>query len=186
MQLANQEAQRLNHEFIGTEHILLGLVKDGNSVAAAVLKGLDVKLGKVRHEVEKRVAKGPDRVEMGRLPMTPRGKKVIEYAIEEAKAIGHNYVSTEHILLGLLRESEGIAAMVLTDLGVKLEEAREEVFLLLGKATLSATSGAQVRRISDDLESYETWVSAAITTSRQFRFSATVEVHSEEPQEGLA
>ena len=127
MALANQEAQRFNHEYIGTEHILLGLVKEGSGVGANVLKNLDVDLRKVRLEVEKLVKSGPDMVTMGKLPQTPRAKKVIEYAIEEARNLNHNYVGTEHLLLGLLREHDGVAAQVLMNLGLKLEEVREEV-----------------------------------------------------------
>jgi ATP-dependent Clp protease ATP-binding subunit ClpC len=132
MALANQEAQRFNHEWIGTEHILLGLVKEGSGVGATVLKNLDVDIKKLRLEVEKLVKSGPDMVTMGKLPQTPRAKKVIEYAIEEARALNHNYVGTEHILLGLLRENEGIAAQVLMNLGLKLEDVRQEVLNLLG------------------------------------------------------
>ena len=132
MALANQEAQRFNHEYIGTEHILLGLVKEGSGVGANVLKNLDVDLRKVRLEVEKLVKSGPDMVTMGKLPQTPRAKKVIEYAIEEARSLNHNYVGTEHLLLGLLRENDGVAAQVLMNIGLKLDEVREEVLNLLG------------------------------------------------------
>ena len=137
MALANQEAQRFNHEYIGTEHILLGLVKEGSGVGANVLKNLDVDLRKVRLEVEKLVKSGPDMVTMGKLPQTPRAKKVIEYAIEEARNLNHNYVGTEHLLLGLLREHDGVAAQVLMNLNLKLEEVREEVLNLLGAGTES-------------------------------------------------
>ncbi len=132
MQLANQEAQRFNHEYIGTEHILLGLVKEGSGVAANVLKNLDVDLRKIRLEVEKLVQSGPEMVTIGKLPQTPRAKKVIEYSMEEARNLNHNYVGTEHILLGLLREQEGVAAQVLMNLGLKLDDVREEVLNLLG------------------------------------------------------
>src|SRR6516225_6358924 len=132
MQLANQEAQRFNHEYIGTEHILLGLVKEGTGVAANVLKNLDIDLRKIRMEVEKIVQAGPDMVTMGKLPQTPRAKKVIEYSIEEARDLNHNYVGTEHLLLGLLREQEGVAAQVLMNLGLSLDHVREEVLNLLG------------------------------------------------------
>jgi ATP-dependent Clp protease ATP-binding subunit ClpC len=132
MALANQEAQRFNHEYIGTEHILLGLVKEGSGVGANVLKNLGVDLRKVRLEVEKLVKSGPEMVTMGKLPQTPRAKRVIEYAIEEARNLNHNYVGTEHLLLGLLREQDGVAAQVLMNLGLKLEDVREEVLNLLG------------------------------------------------------
>jgi ATP-dependent Clp protease ATP-binding subunit ClpC len=133
MQLANQEAQRFNHEYIGTEHILLGLIKEGSGVAANVLKNLDVDVRKIRLEVEKVVQSGPDAIHMGRLPQTPRAKKVIEYAIEEAHKLKHNYVGTEHLLLGLIREEEGVASQVLMNLGLRLETVREEVLNLLGR-----------------------------------------------------
>jgi len=143
MQLANQEAQRFNHEYIGTEHILLGLVKEGSGVAANVLKNLDVDLRKIRMEVEKIVQAGPDMVTMGKLPHTPRAKKVIEYAIEEARNLNHNYVGTEHLLLGLLREQEGVAAQVLMNLNLKLDEVREEVLNLLGHGMDSGDAGGE-------------------------------------------
>src|ERR1700757_4127908 len=141
MQFANQEAQRFNHEYIGTEHILLGLVKEGSGVAANVLKNLDIDLRKIRLEVEKIVQSGPDMVTMGKLPQTPRAKKVIEYSIEEARNLNHNYVGTEHLLLGLLREQEGVAAQVLMNLGLKLEDVREEVLNLLGHNMATEESG---------------------------------------------
>src|ERR1700760_3324399 len=132
MQLANQEAQRFNHEYVGTEHVLLGLIKEGSGVGANVLKNMDVDLRKIRNEIEKIVQAGPEMVTMGKLPQTPRAKKVIEYAIEEARNLNHNYVGTEHLLLGLLREHDGVAAQVLMNLNLKLEEVREEVLNLLG------------------------------------------------------
>jgi ATP-dependent Clp protease ATP-binding subunit ClpC len=143
MQLANQEAQRFNHEYVGTEHVLLGLVKEGSGVAANVLKNLDVDLRKIRVEVEKIVQAGPDMVTMGKLPQTPRAKKVIEYAIEEARNLNHNYVGTEHLLLGLLREQEGVAAQVLMNLNLKLEEVREEVLNLLGHGMDAGGEGGE-------------------------------------------
>src|SRR5881275_2386104 len=133
MQLANQEAQRFNHEYIGTEHILLGLVKEGSGVAANVLKNLDVDLRKIRLEVQKIVQTGPgsEMVTMGKLPQTPRAKKVIEYSIEEARNLNHNYVGTEHLLLGLLREQEGVAAQVLMNLGLSAERVRRATCALI-------------------------------------------------------
>jgi ATP-dependent Clp protease ATP-binding subunit ClpC len=132
MGLARQEAQRFGHDYIGTEHILLGLVQEGSGVAAQVLKNLDVEMKKIRLEVEKIVKNGTNTVTMGQLPFTPRAKKVLELALEEAQNLGHNYIGTEHLLLGLIRENEGIAAQVLMNLNVKLEEVREEVLELLG------------------------------------------------------
>jgi len=132
MSFARQEAERLNHDYIGTEHILLGLVKEGSGVAANVLENLDVDLEKVRLEVEKLVKPSPDVIQMGNLPFTPRAKKVLEYAMDEARALDHNYVGTEHLLLGLLREQEGLAATVLMNLHLKLEDVRNEVMEFLG------------------------------------------------------
>ncbi|MFZ4576208.1 MAG: Clp protease N-terminal domain-containing protein, partial [Phycisphaerales bacterium] len=153
MALANQEAQRLNHEYIGTEHILLGLVKEGSGVGANVLKNLEVDLRKVRLEVEKLVKAGPEMVTMGKLPQTPRAKKVIEYAIEEARNLNHNYVGTEHLLLGLLREHDGVAAQVLMNLGLKLEEVREEVLNLLGAGNEQGESPSSAGSSTGDLAS---------------------------------
>jgi ATP-dependent Clp protease ATP-binding subunit ClpA len=132
MQLAQNEARRLNHEYVGTEHILLGLAGEATGVATNVLKNLDIDLHKIRMEVEKIVCPGPDTLGTGRLPNTPRAKKIIEFALDEAKNLDHSYVGTEHLLLGTLREQEGIACQVLTALGVKLEEVREEVLRLIG------------------------------------------------------
>ncbi len=131
--LARQEAERLGHEFIGTEHILLGLVKEGSGVAANVLEILNVDLEKVRLEVEKYVTPtGETKSFSTSLPFTPKAKKVLELAMEEARNLDHNYIGTEHLLLGLLRESEGMAAQVLLNLDVSLEDVRAEVMELLG------------------------------------------------------
>jgi ATP-dependent Clp protease ATP-binding subunit ClpA len=131
MQLANQEAQRFNHEYIGTEHILLGLVKDGLGIAANVLSNMDIDLRTVRMEVERIVEPGPDTVTMGKLPLSPKAKQVVEYSYEEARNFHHNCVGTEHLLLGLLREKEGVAAQLLMNLGLHLEEVQGHVYLLL-------------------------------------------------------
>jgi len=138
MALANQEAQRFNHEYVGTEHILLGLVKEGSGVGATVLKNLDVDIKKLRLEIEKLVKSGPDMVTMGKLPQTPRAKKVIEYAIEEARALNHNYVGTEHILLGLVKEGSGVGANVLD---VDLRKVRLEVEKLVKSGPETVTMG---------------------------------------------
>ena len=103
MNLARQEAQRFNHEYLGTEHVLLGLVQEGSGVAANVLKNMGIDLNKIRMEVEKIVKTGPSMVTMGQLPFTPRAKKVLELSMEEAGTIGHNYIGTEHLLLGLIQ-----------------------------------------------------------------------------------
>lgn len=142
MQLANQEAQRYNHEYIGTEHILLGLIKEGSGVAANVLKNLDIDLPAVRVEVERIVRAVPtdaDKLLPGKLPQTPDAKKVVEYAIAEARDLAHNYVGTEHVLLGLLRQEEGVAAQVIMNLGLTLDMVREEVRELLGPSQPAPT-----------------------------------------------
>lgn len=132
MQLANQHAQRMNLDYIGTEHILLGLIEVGDGLASVVLKNFDVYLGRVRLEVEKLVKSGPEMITIGKLPQTPCAKKVIEYSIEEARGLNHNYIGTEHILLGLLRDGEGVASQVLMNLGVKIGDVRAEVLNVLG------------------------------------------------------
>ncbi|MBP9892349.1 MAG: ATP-dependent Clp protease ATP-binding subunit [Planctomycetes bacterium] len=130
--LARQEAQKFNHEYIGTEHILLGLILEGSGVAATVLRNMDVDLRKIRLEIEKLVQQGPQVMTApSKLPFTPRAKRVIDLAKEEAQSLNHEHVGTEHLLLGLLRENEGIAAQVLMNLGVRLDEVREEVLELL-------------------------------------------------------
>ncbi|MBN1526782.1 MAG: AAA family ATPase, partial [Candidatus Omnitrophica bacterium] len=130
--LAKEEAKRFNHDYIGTEHILLGLVREGEGVAAAVLASFGLSSDKIRLEVEKLVQPGPSTTISGDLPFTPKAKKVIELAMEEARALGHNYIGTEHLLLGLIREGEGVASQVLMNLGLELERVREEVMNLLG------------------------------------------------------
>jgi ATP-dependent Clp protease ATP-binding subunit ClpA len=135
IQLANQEAQRLYHGHIGTGHILLGLIKEGSGVAANVLKNLDINLGKIRQEVEKIVQPAPDLATPGKLPQTALAQRVIDYAIEEARILDHNYVGTEHLLLGLIREEEGVAAKVLRALGLSIETIRKEITKLLGPST---------------------------------------------------
>jgi ATP-dependent Clp protease ATP-binding subunit ClpC len=130
--LAQEEAKRFHHSFVGTEHILLGLVREGEGIAAKVLLALGVEPDNVRSEIEKLIGKGDQRSVPQGVNYTPRAKKVIELAIEEGQSLGHNYVGTEHLLLGLIREGEGIAAQVLTNLGVDLVRARKSVLALLG------------------------------------------------------
>jgi len=133
--LAKQEAKRFNHDYIGTEHILLGLLREGEGVAAAVLQSLNMNLDNIRLEVEKLVQPGPTTVVSGDLPFTPKAKKVMELAMDEARALGHNYIGTEHLLLGLIREGEGVASQVFMNLGLDLERVRDEVIKLLGSTT---------------------------------------------------
>ena len=132
MALANQEALRLGHAYIGTEHILLGLVRESTGVGANVLKNLNVKLPRVRLELEKLLKNGSGEGTEEKLPQTRLAKKVIEYAIEESERLNHSYVGTEHLLLGLLQVQDGVAAQVLINLGLKLDSVREEVLDLLG------------------------------------------------------
>ena len=131
IQLANQEAQRFGHEFVGTEHILLGLVKEGSGVAAGVMKNLGVDLEAIQLELEQ-LLESPSMVSTRKMPFTPRAKQVIICAMDEARNLKHNYVGTEHLLLGLLREEEGVASEVLKNLGLTIEGTRDEVKSMLG------------------------------------------------------
>lgn len=140
VQLANQEAIRFNHEFIGTEHVLLGLLKEGNGLAANLLKTRGVNLSRVRDEIEKVIIPGPEMLAIGKLPMTPRTKKVFEHAVREANSMNHNYVGTEHILLGLLHENEGVAAAILAQIkdedgeSIDVDLVREAILTMLGQS----------------------------------------------------
>ncbi len=137
--MAREEAIRLQHDYVGTEHILLGLIREGEGVAAAVLNNLAVDLEQVQEKVEEQVRRGKATIALGELPYTSRAKKVLEFAMAEARELNHSYVGTEHLLLGLLREEKGIAAEVLGQLGVTLEDARRETLKLLGSEPSSAT-----------------------------------------------
>lgn len=129
---AKEEARRFNHDYIGTEHLLLGLIREGEGVASAVLQKLGVDLESIRIEVEKLVQPGPQTQVVGDIPFTPRSKKALELSAEEARALGHNYIGTEHLLLGLVKEGEGMAYRVLLNLGLDLGKLRNEVMELLG------------------------------------------------------
>ncbi len=129
---AKEEARHFNHDYIGTEHLLLGLVKEGEGVAAAVLQKMGVDLETIRIEVEKLVQPGPETKVMGDIPFTPRSKKALELAAEEARGLGHNYIGTEHLLLGLVKEGEGMAYRVLLNLGIDLDRLRMEIMEILG------------------------------------------------------
>ena len=131
LSLAQEEAQRFQHNYIGTEHILLGLIREGEGVGAKVLRNLGVDLQRAHDSVEFIIGRG-DRIVLGEIGLTPRAKKVIEYAVDEARRLNHHYIGTEHLLLGLLREGEGIAAGVLESLGVNLEQARRQTLAVLG------------------------------------------------------
>ena len=131
--MAREEAARLHHEYVGTEHILLGLIREGEGVAAAVLQNLSVDLDEIQQKIEETVKKGKAAAATGPdLPYTSRAKKVLELAMGEARDLSHGYVGTEHLLLGLLREEKGIAAQVLTESGVSHEAARAETLRILG------------------------------------------------------
>jgi ATP-dependent Clp protease ATP-binding subunit ClpC len=146
--MAREEAIRLQHDYVGTEHILLGLIREGEGVAAAVLMNLNVDLEQIHERIEESVKKGKATIALGELPYTSRAKKVLEYAMAEARELNHSYVGTEHLLLGLLREEKGIAAQVLNSLGLTLDEARGETLKLLGsevspsQPTSQASGGA--------------------------------------------
>ncbi len=127
MSLANEQVQRFNHKYIGTEHILLGLAAEGSGGGVKILRNIGVDLKGVLAEVEQLVKAGSKPVTHGKLPQTPRAKKVIEYAIEEARALQYKYIGTEHILVGLLRVTDGVAAQVLNNMGASLEDVRSRL-----------------------------------------------------------
>jgi ATP-dependent Clp protease ATP-binding subunit ClpC len=129
--LAREEAERHHHEYLGTEHILLGMLKDGGGIAITVLQKAGLGLDQIRLEIERHLPRNANSLIVGEIPFTPKAKKVLEYAVEEARLMGHNYIGTEHLLLGLLKEKEGIAAKVLNGLGVRLVETREKILNLL-------------------------------------------------------
>jgi len=143
--IAQQEAYRFNHKYIGTEHLLLGLAKEGSGVGATVLKNLDIDLKKLRLKLEKTIKAGPDMVTMGKLPYAPHAKKVIEYSIEEARALGHNYVGTEHLLLGLLRQDFCVGRVFLTSkFGINFSKAREELLDMLDMKKVAKTKTEEI------------------------------------------
>jgi ATP-dependent Clp protease ATP-binding subunit ClpC len=142
LSLAQEEAQRFNHNYIGTEHLLLGLVREGEGVAAKVLNNLGVELNKVRSAVEFIIGRG-DRIVLGDIGLTPRAKKVIELAVDEARRLNHHYIGTEHLLLGLVREGEGIAAGVLESLGVNLEKVRTQTIQVLSQSGSTHSEGGR-------------------------------------------
>ena len=147
LQMAREEAARLHHEYVGTEHILLGLIREGEGVAAAVLTNLGVELEEIQQKIEETVKKGKAAAAAGpELPYTSRAKKVLELAMMEARELNHSYVGTEHLLLGLLREEKGIAAQVLTDAGVTLEQSRAETLRLLGSDLPQGQQSSRRRR----------------------------------------
>ena len=153
LSLAQEEAQRFQHNYIGTEHLLLGLVREGEGVAAKVLSQLGVELNQVRNKVEFIIGRG-DRIVLGEIGLTARAKKVIELAVDEAHQLNHHYIGTEHILLGLVREGEGIAATVLNSLGVTLEKVRTQTLQVLSQGPQQV--GQQSPRALTDVEKEST------------------------------
>ncbi|MFM6064498.1 MAG: Clp protease N-terminal domain-containing protein, partial [Microcystis panniformis] len=152
--LAQEEARRLGHNFVGTEQILLGLIGEGTGVAAKVLKSMGVNLKYARVEVEKIIGRGSGFVAV-EIPFTPRAKRVLELSLEEARQLGHNYIGTEHLLLGLIREGEGVAARVLENLGVDLSKVRTQVIRMLGEtAEVAAGSSSQGRTKTPTLDEF--------------------------------
>jgi ATP-dependent Clp protease ATP-binding subunit ClpC len=152
--LAQEEARRLGHNFVGTEQILLGLIGEGTGVAAKVLKSMGVNLKDARIEVEKIIGRGSGFVAV-EIPFTPRAKRVLELSLEEARQLGHNYIGTEHLLLGLIREGEGVAARVLENLGVDLSKVRTQVIRMLGEtAEVAAGGGSQGRTKTPTLDEF--------------------------------
>ena len=150
--LAQDEARALKHNYIGTEHILLGLLREEEGLAARVLESLDITVEEVRAQVARIVGQG-DEVTTGQIPFTPRAKKVLELALREALSLGHNYIGTEHILLGLVRENEGVAARILLDFDADAEKIRNEIIRMLsGPGRRQAGAGARPRREDEELE----------------------------------
>src|ERR1700709_618953 len=139
--LAQEEAKMLNHNYIGTEHILLGLIHEGEGVAAKALESLGISLDSVREQVQDIIGQGQQQP-TGHIPFTPRAKKVLELSLREALQLGHNYIGTEHILLGLIREGEGVAAQVLVKLGADLNKVRQQVIQLLNGYQSKEAAGA--------------------------------------------
>jgi ATP-dependent Clp protease ATP-binding subunit ClpA len=144
--LSQEEARRLNHNYVGTEHLLLGLVSEGQGVAAKALESLGISLEAVRAQVEEIIGQGQT-APRGHIPFNPRAKKVLELSLREATQLGHNYIGTEHLLLGLLREGEGVAAQVLVKLGADLSRVRQQVIQLLGGYAGGKEAGARTRLV---------------------------------------
>jgi len=151
--LAHEEARRLGHNFVGTEQILLGLIGEGTGIAAKVLKSMGVNLKDARVEVEKIIGRGSGFVAV-EIPFTPRAKKVLELSLEEARQLGHNYIGTEHLLLGLIREGEGVAARVLENLALDLSKVRTQVIRLLGDTAEVSTGSGQSKGKTPTLEEF--------------------------------
>ena len=168
LSLAQEEAQRFQHNYIGTEHLLLGLVREGEGVAAKVLNNLGVDLNKVRSTVEFIIGRG-DRIVLGEIGLTPRAKKVIELAVDEARRLSHHYIGTEHLLLGLVREGEGIASGVLESLGVNLERVRTQTIMVLSHAEGTPAEGSTEKPTSRLTEAFGKVLQLAQEEARLFQ-----------------
>jgi ATP-dependent Clp protease ATP-binding subunit ClpA len=156
--MAREESARLHHEYVGTEHILLGLMRDDDSVALTVMRNLGVKTNDLAAKIDGIVKRGRPGPQTGPdLPYTSRAKKVLELSMSEAREAGHDYVGTEHVLLGLLREEKGIGAQVLVDSGITLDRAREEVFKILGKGRLAQRPGSPIGAGGSGIAEMEVW-----------------------------
>jgi ATP-dependent Clp protease ATP-binding subunit ClpC len=149
LSMAREEATRLSHDYVGTEHILLGLIREGEGVAAAIVTNLNVDLDELRQRIEERVDPGKSDMTADEVPYTTRAKKVLEFSVAEARSLKHSYVGTEHLLLGLLREEKGVAAQVLEEVGVTIDLARQETIRLLGGELSSMEGGSQTSKPSE-------------------------------------
>ena len=180
--LAQEEARLLNHNYIGTEHILLGLIHEGEGVAAKALESLGISLEAVRAQVEEIIGQGQS-APTGHIPFTPRAKKVLELSLREALQLGHNYIGTEHILLGLIREEQGVAARVLAGRGVELPAVRQEVVrqLLLGPGDQVVTRPSKEGVIADIEALYEEIIRL---TREVHRLTELLRDHGIEPDQG--
>ncbi len=168
LSLAQEEAQRFQHNYIGTEHLLLGLVREGEGVAAKVLNNLGVDLNKVRSTVEFIIGRG-DRIVLGEIGLTPRAKKVIELAVDEARRLDHHYIGTEHLLLGLVREGEGIASGVLESLGVNLERVRTQTIMVLSHAEGTPAEGSTEKPTPRPAEAFGKVIQLAQEEAQHFQ-----------------
>jgi hypothetical protein len=200
LSLAQEEAQRFNHNYIGTEHLLLGLVREGEGVGAKVLLHLGVELNKVRSAVEFAIGRG-DRIVLGEIGLTPQAKKVIELAVDEAARLGHHYIGTEHLLLGLVRENSGFAAEALQSLGVDLEKVRIQTIQILSRTSsiqstpssasgtfsfsrLSGSASFTLRDRRETISPYQPYHIHAATTGRTVVGTGAV-INTEAPEKSL-
>ncbi len=188
LSLAQEEAQRFNHNYIGAEHLLLGLVREGDGVGAKVLLHLGVELNKLRSAVEAAIGRG-DRLVLGEMGLTPQAKKVIELAVDESRRLNHHYIGTEHLLLGLVRENSGVAAEVLQGLGVDLEKVRTQTIQILSqvssmRSTSSSTASFTLRDRRGTISPYQPYHIHAATTGRTVVGTGAV-INTEAPEKSL-